>query len=322
MGSRKDRLVSIITPSYNQAQFIEETINSIKSQTYSNIEHIIVDGGSTDSTINILKSYENEYNMRWISESDSGMYGAINEGINMARGDILGYLNSDDLYFPWTVETVAAYFEKKYAPGMVFGDLVRLDLTAKKQSCELIFFSPFSLGHAIRTGAVAQPTAFWRRDVVEKIGNFNTELQFVGDYDYWIRVGKEFKIDKVNEFLAVDRLHSLSKRSAGAKGMSGEVGVVKSKHKDQLKGIFRYLGFYDMVTTYFWSRFYLLRFLVKFLSSDFVTVRGDWGNFVSSDGFSMIDPVSVLTSFIPHHHLKISFDFPIVFARQLTNEQR
>ena len=322
MGSRKGRLVSIITPSYNQAQFIEETINSIKSQTYSNIEHIIVDGGSTDSTINILKSYENEYNMRWISESDSGMYGAINKGIDMAQGDILGYLNSDDLYFPWAVETVVAYFEKKYAPDMVFGDLMRWDTTAKKQSCELFFFPPFRLGHAIRTGVVAQPTAFWRRDVVKKIGNFNAELQFVGDSDYWVRVGKELKIDKVNEFLAVDRLHSASKRSTGAESMSKEAVVMKSKYLNQLKGVFRHLGFYDLVITYFWQRFCLLRFLVKFLSSDFVTVRGDWGNFISSDGFSMIDPVSVLTSFIPHRHLKIGFDFPIVSARQLTNEQK
>src|SRR4030067_3134955 len=91
-------LVSIITPSLNQGEFIEETILSVKNQTYENIEHIIVDGGSTDDTLNILKKYAGSYRMRWLSEPDNGMYQAINKGMRLANGEILAYLNSDDLY--------------------------------------------------------------------------------------------------------------------------------------------------------------------------------------------------------------------------------
>lgn len=162
--------VSVITPSYNQGAFIEEAIKSIKQQSYPYIEHIIVDGGSDDNTIEILKKHEGTYNMRWVSEKDLGMYEAVNKGIAMSKGSILSYLNSDDLYFPWTVETVVKHFAEDPSLGLVHGDLASIDLTAVEPALSVIFYPPFNLGRAIRIGSIVQPTAFWRRSVYEKIG--------------------------------------------------------------------------------------------------------------------------------------------------------
>ena len=97
---------SIITPCYNSEKYLEECIKSIMSQKYKDFEHIIVDGGSTDGTLDILKKYERLYNMRWISEKDDGMYDAINKGMRMANGDVLSWINSDDVYHPWTLFSV------------------------------------------------------------------------------------------------------------------------------------------------------------------------------------------------------------------------
>src|SRR5690349_9655830 len=103
-------LVSIVTPSLNRVDLIESTLRSVRSQSYPNVEHIVVDGGSTDGTLEVLRRYEGTYGLRWMSEPDQGMYDAINKGLAMARGEILAYLNTDDLYLPWTIDTVVSTF--------------------------------------------------------------------------------------------------------------------------------------------------------------------------------------------------------------------
>lgn len=99
-------MISIVTPTYNSEQYLEDCIQSIMKQRYKDYEHIVVDGGSSDGTIDILKKYENQYPLRWISEKDRGMYDAIRKGFKMARGDIFCWLNSDDMFMPWTLQVV------------------------------------------------------------------------------------------------------------------------------------------------------------------------------------------------------------------------
>ncbi|MCK4733699.1 MAG: glycosyltransferase, partial [Methanophagales archaeon] len=119
----KDKtLVSIITPSYNQGRFIEDALLSVKNQDYPNIEHIIVDGGSIDNTLEILRKYENEYNLRWISEPDEGQSGAVNNGFRMAKGEIIGWVNSDDGYFDVSaISSVVKYFDKYKGADVIYG---------------------------------------------------------------------------------------------------------------------------------------------------------------------------------------------------------
>jgi len=136
-------LVSIVTASYNQGKFLEETILSVKNQDYSNIEHIIVDGGSTDNTVEILKRYDGTYDMRWVSEADGGMYAAINKGLRLSRGDVLAYLNSDDRYFPWTVAVAVQALQDHPEVGFVFGDT--LNVKEGTDSVSLLFYPTFGI---------------------------------------------------------------------------------------------------------------------------------------------------------------------------------
>lgn len=199
-------LVSIVTPSLNQGQFIEEMVLSIKNQEYPNIEHIIIDGGSTDNTLEILKKHEGTYNMRWISEPDGGMYEAVNKGLRRAKGEIVAYLNCDDLYFPWSVRVAVEYFMAHHDADIVYGDVILWD--CENQSITLYFRVPFRLGiYRRRRGLIPQATVFLRKKVLERVGLFDEQLKFIGDLEYWMRASKVCYIRKIDEFLAVDRYH-------------------------------------------------------------------------------------------------------------------
>src|SRR5262245_55752007 len=188
-------LVSIVTPSLNQAATIRQTLQSVREQSYPNIEHIVVDGGSTDGTLEILRD-EAGPDVRWSSGPDSGMYDAINKGFAQARGDILAYLNTDDSYFPWTVETAVRTLDAHPLAGFVFGDLLVLWADGKLQ---LDFHSPFRLAYLRRYAFLAQPTVSFRRSVWAQVGPFDESLQLLGDCEYWLRISEHFPGQKVNE---------------------------------------------------------------------------------------------------------------------------
>ena len=131
-------LVSVVTPSYNKGAFIEETILSVKNQTYPRIEHIIIDGGSTDNTIDVIKKYEGTYNMHWVSEPDNGQSDAVNKGWRMARGEILGWLNSDDTYMPWAVETAVKFLTGHPNVSVVYGNCNIINVIIRIRYCSII----------------------------------------------------------------------------------------------------------------------------------------------------------------------------------------
>ncbi|MFC1917413.1 glycosyltransferase family 2 protein [Chloroflexota bacterium] len=194
-------LVSVITPSYNTGRFIEETILSIKNQTYPHIEHIIMDGGSTDETLDIIRKYEGTYDMRWVSEPDKGQSDAINKGWRMAKGGILCWLNSDDSYLPDAVTTAVKYLEEHQDAVMVYGECNIIDecstVTGRCQA------KPFSFRKMLcRGNVVPQPASFWRRVVLERVGELDTGLHYVMDFDYWLRIALEYQIAYVPKYLA------------------------------------------------------------------------------------------------------------------------
>ena len=177
-------LVSIITPSFNQAHYLDEIINSVFEQEYKNIEFIIVDGGSTDGSVEILKKYGDK--LRWVSESDNGQSEAINKGLRMAKGEILAWLcGVDDLYKPYTVKTVVDFFQKNLSTSMVHGPGEYIDpdgnvIMSRKGG-------DFSLEQLICVNTIMDPTVFFRREVLEKVGDFNEDLHYVMAWDYWVR---------------------------------------------------------------------------------------------------------------------------------------
>jgi glycosyltransferase involved in cell wall biosynthesis len=249
--------VSIVTPTLNQARYIQQTIQSIRAQTYTNVEHIVIDGGSTDETLDILREHEHSYRMRWVSEPDEGMYDAINKGLRMARGEILAYLNSDDLYFPWTVDVVVSAFRGDKGAGLVYGDALRLDDSVG--SVAPWFQPPFNWTDMIAVGSLVQPTVFLRRRLLDTVGTFDASLRYVGDLDYWLRVGDVESIVRIDEMLAVDRVHPEAASVVARVDMEAEDRAIRRRHRRPSKGRIALA----IIRTWLWRRRLWLRFVAS-----------------------------------------------------------
>lgn len=217
--------VSIITPTYNRGDLIENTIESVLNQSYENIEYIVVDGLSTDKTINILESYEKKGKLTYISRKDKGMYYAINDGIKMANGDIIAYLNSDDLYFPWTVQRAVEAFQGNDSLDMVYGDSMVLDLVNNKKYLNI--YASHKKYWLVTGGILCQPTVFLKKKVFNRVGYFNTEYNYLADCDFWLRVNSNWNlnIEKIDEIMAVECNHDSTFRQK----LSAEIDEEKNK---------------------------------------------------------------------------------------------
>ena len=203
--------ISIITPSYNQDQFLEETIQSVLSQNYPNIEYIIIDGGSTDNSVDIIKKYEKSLAF-WVSEKDNGQTYAINKGLKMCSGDIIAYINSDDIYMVGAFEYIAKFFNENPKYDMVYGDCYIINENSKviRKKLELDF--DYLMGCFIGFGIIIpQPTVFFARAVFEKIGFFNEKYNYAMDAEYWARIATVSKIEHISKYLASFRVHTASK---------------------------------------------------------------------------------------------------------------
>ncbi|MBI4836209.1 MAG: glycosyltransferase [Candidatus Abawacabacteria bacterium] len=224
-------LVSIITPSYNQGEFIEETIKSVMEQTYKNIEYIIVDGGSKDNTVEIITKMVAQYpnRIQWISEKDKGQSDAINKGLRRARGDIVAWLNSDDIYDLATVEKVVSFFKSNKAISFVHGQ--GLHIAKDGTFLELYPSKPCDYNTLHYSCPICQPTSFWRRDILLTVGYLNPTLHFAMDYEYWIRISKQFKMGFIPDHLASTRIYEATKTSNQRHKVHREIlEVVKSNY--------------------------------------------------------------------------------------------
>jgi len=218
--------VSVITPSYNQGQFIKETIDSVLSQTYPNIEYVVVDGGSVDETVTILRSYGNK--IRWISEKDSGQADAVNKGIRMTDGTIIGWLNSDDTYFPTAVEEAVRYLLAEENVGVVYGDGMHVEKNGKCIS--LYPAEEYNWGRLAENCFICQPAVFFRRDVIEQVGLLRQDLQMCMDYDLWIRLGKNIRFTYIPSLWATSRMYEENKTLGKRDQVYGEIMKTVYEH--------------------------------------------------------------------------------------------
>jgi len=206
--------LSIVTPSFNQAHFIEETLQSVSRQQYPSLEHIVVDGASTDGTAEILKRYSSMpgwAHLRWISEPDHGQSDAINKGFRMATGDIIGWLNSDDLYEPGSLATVTKAFEENPLVDFIYGDYLIIDETGKTliSKKEIAFDWEIML---CGLNYIAQPNVFFRSRVFKKLGYLNDSLHYVMDYEFWLRAATHgFRFQHIPTAFAACRWHLSAK---------------------------------------------------------------------------------------------------------------
>lgn len=242
--------LSIITPSYNQEQFLEETILSVLSQDYPNLEYIVVDGGSTDHSADIIRKYESRITY-WVSEKDSGQSEAINKGLRVASGEIVSWLCSDDLYMPGTLHKVALIFQKNPDVIMIHGKSALFDEKGKESikgadttDLGLRYFSviPFP-----------QPSSFFRRKLVDEQGLLREDLHFAMDYDLLIRAAFDNRILRVDDLFSRYRLHKNSKTTSQLKSFAKEWVRVFSKFLRSVKNSEVYIQKLDECGLYVWE---------------------------------------------------------------------
>lgn len=212
IGLSKPPLVSVVTPSFNQGEFIEDNLLSVLKQDYPVAEHIVVDGGSADETVDILQKYEARYKLRWVSEPDSGQTDALLKGFTMARGEIIGWLNSDDMYFDRSaLSFVVSQFRKDPATDILYGDDIAVDENNRILRVRRIFDWKYT--KLLQGLSISQPAAFLSRYVVRD-NNLDRSLHHAMDLEFWLRLGKRYRFRHVKRILAAFRIHKRAKSTA------------------------------------------------------------------------------------------------------------
>ena len=212
--------ISVVTPSYNQAEYLEQTIESILGQDYPNLEYIIIDGGSDDGTASIIDKYRDRL-AYVVSEPDGGQSNAINKGFARATGDILAWLNSDDVYLPGALKSVADAFDKHPEASVIYGDVDIIDARGRvlKRRRDIPFDFDMTL---FGVSAIMQPEVFLRRYVYEAVGGVDESFHMQMDKEWWLRISKAgFRFVHIPVRVAALRWHSVSKSiSQGRKNVS------------------------------------------------------------------------------------------------------
>lgn len=247
-------IISVVTPSFNCADYIRQCIESVLAQNYDNFEHVIIDGASTDGTVEILKQYPH---LRWVSEPDKGEGEALNKALRMARGDIIGWLNADDYYQEGVFRRVAQEINPQQNRHMVYGNTRFIDekgvFIREKRSAPVIAL-PLLLRWWRHARHPHQPSIFYSRELIRAVGFFNQDLHFSIDYEYWLRAILNYR------FFYVDQIFSVARLRADSKSLNTVPGQIQS-HWRVGAPYHRYLSFYGRVK--FWSDYHVYQLLTQ-----------------------------------------------------------
>jgi glycosyltransferase involved in cell wall biosynthesis len=227
-GERAWPTITVVTPSYNQARFLEQTIQSVLGQNYPALDYIIMDGGSTDGSVEIIKKYEKHLGY-WQSRKDGGQSAAINDGFARARGGILGWMNSDDFYLPGALRRVAETLRSEKAQ-LLAGNCLTVDearcrasasnIAERKKSARLLYLD-----------YLIQPSTFWTRIAWDKTGKLDGSLNYAFDWDWFIRAEKAgVETIMLNDFLSYYRVHAQHKTGTGGDKRDREIAAIYGRH--------------------------------------------------------------------------------------------
>ncbi len=248
-------LVSVVTPSFNQARFLEATLRSVLEQDYPNIEYLVVDGESTDGSVDIIRRYADRL-FWWVSEKDSGQSEAINKGFRRARGEFVGWLNSDDVYLPGTISSAVSAFRSNPAASVVYGDAFAVD--AEGRPMNLMRARQFSLLDLMALNIICQPAAFMRRSVLEQVDYLNPAYHLLMDNLLWINMAQVAPMVYVPQTWAAARFHDRAKNRTGGAAYGREARllvndlktrpefteIIKKNEKRIMAGMNRFDAFY------------------------------------------------------------------------------
>ncbi len=213
-------LVSIVTPSYNQADFLEETIRSVLAQDYPDLEYWVIDGGSTDGSVEIIRKYASQLS-GWVSEKDHGQADAINKGFGRATGEVVAWLNSDDLYRPGAIQRAASIFQEDPEVGMVYSDVDSIDADGKVFN--RMRYAQWGIRDLMAFNILGQPGVFFRRSVLESSGYLDLSYQYLLDHHLWLRMALNAPLKYLpGEVWAAARIHAGAKNVADAAGFGKE----------------------------------------------------------------------------------------------------
>lgn len=222
--------ISIITPSFNQADFLDKTLRSVLDQDYPDLEYLVVDGASTDGSVGIINGYS-ERLAWWVSEIDAGQADAINKGFARATGEIVAWLNSDDVYLPDTLKTVAELFSANPDAGMIYGDVLSIDGTGEPINVQR--FAQYQLKDLMAFKIISQPGVFMRRSVLAQAGYLDLNYHFLLDHHLWLRMAQLAPIVYTPQILAKARYHKAAKNIAHAERFGREAFQILEWMKTQ-----------------------------------------------------------------------------------------
>jgi glycosyltransferase involved in cell wall biosynthesis len=219
--------VSIVTPSYNQGRFIARTLQSVAAQEVESLEHLVMDGGSSDQTVAVLRAAMPA--VRWVSEPDSGQTDALNKGIRASTGEIIGWLNSDDVYYPGAIRRVLEVFEREPDVDIVYGNADHIDVDDRP--IDPYPTEPWDPVRLLETCFICQPALFFRRRVVEQCGYPDVELHYCMDYEYWIRLARAgMRFRHVDARLAGSRMYGENKTLGARVAVHAEINDMLRRH--------------------------------------------------------------------------------------------